>query len=244
MYNSIHAPRVFAIADLHLDVTGKKSMEVFGPAWESYEERIFQNWKRSITDEDLVLLPGDISWALRLEDAIPDLQRIEDLPGTKLMLRGNHDYWWQSRTKIENLGFQTIHILQNDIFEWNDVVVYGTRGWSTPTPNVATQDDIKIFRREVERLRLSLAKNSSAKWRIVMFHYPPFDGKQMPNELWSLITQAGIHTCVYGHLHGYGHAMIMEGKIDGISLHCVSADYVEFTPKELTREVNDESSIG
>lgn len=224
---------VYAIADLHLDHTGNKSMEVFGCLWEKYEERIFDNWHQDIHENDLVLLPGDLSWALTLDEATEDLARIDALPGTKLLLRGNHDYWWQSRTKIEQLGFHSIHLLQNDCFVYHDVAIYGTRGWMNADSANFTEHDEKIYQRELKRLELSLEHASDTSTRIAILHYPPFNAKGEFNDFWHKLVDAKIDICVYGHLHGYGHALIREGHFDGIELHCVSADYLSFFPKKL-----------
>lgn len=208
-------------------------MEVFGCLWEDYEERIFTNWEEDINDDDLVLIPGDISWALHLKDAFHDLKRIDDLPGQKLMLRGNHDYWWKSRTKIEELGLKTIHLLQNDAFEYGDIVVYGARGWMDQENSKFTEHDEKVYQRELQRLDLSLQHQSDKKIRIGMLHYPPFNGKGERNDFWDKMVSHGMDICLYGHLHGYGHALIQEGEIDGVNLHCVSADYLAFFPKKI-----------
>lgn len=234
--------RVFAIGDLHLDHTGKKTMEVFGRGWKDYEQRIFTNWANCITNDDLVLIPGDISWALRLTEAEADLRRIDALPGTKLLLRGNHDYWWQSRAKIEALGLKTVHVLQNDCFEWQDVAVYGTRGWIDRRSADFTEDDEKIFQRELQRLALSFSRPSDKKTRIVMVHYPPYNYRKEPNEFFRLMKDNDVRICVYGHLHGQGHAQIREGCVEGIRLVCVSADYTGFAPRLLTEETDENST--
>lgn len=234
MCNEKEAGRVFAIADLHLDHTGDKSMEVFGSAWKDYEERLFRNWREVVTDDDLVLVPGDISWALKLDEAVPDLERLDALPGEKLLLRGNHDYWWQSISKIAQKNFKTINLLQNNSFEWKDAVIYGTRGWSNPVQADGDDQDQKIFARELERLKLSFSNKSDNPVRICMLHYPPFNHKGEMNAFWELICDNKISIVIYGHLHGYGHALIREGDQDGTGLFCVSADYLEFTPKQLT----------
>lgn len=233
--------RIYAIGDLHLDHTGDKTMEVFGPRWENYEERIFTNWTEKVRPTDLVLLPGDISWGLKLKDAEPDLRRIDALPGTKLMLRGNHDYWWQSRSKIENLGFKTIYILQNDAFEWHQAVIYGTRGWISREHSEFTEADEKIFQRELQRLELSFRQSSDRPVRIAMTHYPPFNHRREPNEFFDIMKKNKTDLCIYGHLHGQGHAQIREGSVEGTEVLCVSADYTGFSPRLLT-EVDDENS--
>ncbi|NLK59236.1 MAG: serine/threonine protein phosphatase [Tissierellia bacterium] len=231
--------RIFAIGDLHLDHTGEKSMEVFGPAWANYEERIFSQWKEKITDHDLVLIPGDISWALKLEEAEPDLRRIDALPGTKLLLRGNHDYWWQSRAKIESLALKKTHILQNDCFEWNYAVIYGTRGWISKGSTDFTEIDEKIYERELQRLALSFKTLSDRPLRIVMTHYPPYNYRVEPNAFLEMMKENQAHICVYGHLHGYGHAQIREGCVGGIQLVCVSADYRGFSPQLIAEDSNE-----
>lgn len=227
---------IYSISDLHLDFTKIKSMECFGTNWKSYEERIISNWKRLIQPEDLVLIAGDISWQMKLEDAYHDLIRIDSLPGTKIMIRGNHDYWWDSIGKIRKLPLKSSYFIQNDSLEFDNYSICGTRGWnSRDYPNFDDHDD-KIFKRELLRLEMSL---KDAKYReniIVMIHYPPFDKKGKPNEFGSLMNDYQVKHCVYGHLHADGHRFIVEGNIDGCNYYCTSGDYINFIPRQIIGE--------
>lgn len=232
---------VFALADLHLDHTGQKSMEVFGSGWTDYENRIFSNWKEIVGEEDLVLVPGDISWAMRMNEATDDLARLDALPGTKLLLRGNHDYWWQSLSKLKNLPFPSLHYLQNSAFEWNDVVIYGTRGWMLEGHPSFTAEDRKLMDRELFRLGLSLNQSSEAPVRIAMMHYPPHTPEGKGSPFWTMLKEANIDICVYGHLHGMKKGQVSEGKVDAIDLYCVSADYVGFAPVKIWEGETHES---
>ena len=139
---------IYGLSDLHLDYTKKKSMDVFGDNWKNYEERIFENWNNIVKEEDLVLIPGDISWAMYMEDAYIDLERIDNLPGKKILLRGNHDYWWQSLKKLNNLGFKSLNFLQNNSFFLKETNFCGTRGWDPRDSNGFSEEDEKIFKRE------------------------------------------------------------------------------------------------
>lgn len=149
---------IYAIGDLHLDFSKEKSMDVFGEKWEDYESKIFENWKELVKDEDLVLLPGDISWALKLKEAVIDLERIDQLPGNKLIVKGNHDFWWQGPKKLKELGLESINFIQNNSFIYDErVAIAGTRGWMSRDWEEFTEHDEKIFNRELNRLDLSLS---------------------------------------------------------------------------------------
>ena len=157
--------RVYAIGDLHLPGGDLKPMDVFGPQWENHFERISESWRASVSDEDLVLIPGDISWAMQLADAAADLRRIAQLPGTILILRGNHDYWWSSLTQLRCCLPERMHAVQNDAYDAGSLVVCGTRGWTIPGAGASAQDE-KIYRREELRLRLSLDAAKSTAPRV------------------------------------------------------------------------------
>lgn len=224
---------IYGLGDLHLDYTKKKKMCVFGDKWLNHEERIFTSWREIVKDRDLVLLPGDISWALRLEEAYHDLIRIEELPGRKIIIKGNHDYWWEGPKKLRNLGFKTIDFIQNNAYEFNDIGIYGTRAWSPIDTDGFTDKDRKIFDRELNRLRLSLDHIKNKEKKIVMLHYPPFNMDGSPNEFVDIMKDYDVDICIYGHLHAEGHRFIVEGEIQGIDFYCMSSDYVDFKPKEI-----------
>ncbi|NLW41720.1 MAG: serine/threonine protein phosphatase [Tissierellia bacterium] len=227
---------IWSIGDLHFDHTKSKSMDVFGENWINHEEKIIESWKNNVSPEDLVLIPGDISWALKLEDSIEDLKKIDNLPGTKCFIKGNHDYWWGTKTKLEALGFKSIRYIYNDHVEFGNYIISGTRGWYSRDSEIFTEDDEKIFNRELNRLKLSLdsfKEDMKGKKRIVMIHYPPFNCARNPNEFLDLMIEYNVDTCVYGHLHGEGHNFAIEGNFSGVKLLCVSSDYLGFKLKSI-----------
>ncbi len=223
---------VFAIADLHLSHVDEKSMDIFGSHWKGHWEKIQAAWRSRVREEDLVLIPGDISWAMHMPEAQPDLDAIGRMPGQKLMLRGNHDYWWSSLTQVRNALAEGMYALQNDCFVYRGQAVCGTRGWVQG--NAAQgEKDAKLLRREVGRLRLSLqsATDKGLPIALVMFHFPPFDEKQTPNEITALLHEYGVRRVVYGHLHGKSLQHAFEGVLDGIQYELVSCDHLDFAPK-------------
>ena len=227
--------RIYAIADLHFDFKKEKPMNVFGENWDNHEEKIIENWKNTVHQEDIVIIPGDISWALRLNDALEDLMKIDDLPGIKIMGKGNHDYWWSTSSKLDKLNLKTIKFLKNNFYKFNDVVVCGTRGWDTQEEHSEGVSNEKIFLRELNRLKLSMesAKKAGGKM-VVMLHYPPFNNDGLPNEFFYLMKEYDADICIYGHLHGEeGHKNVKEGIIDNMMVHCVSSDYMNFIPKRI-----------
>jgi len=223
-------PKIFAISDLHLPGSTGKTMDVFGPAWVDHDRKIETNWRRLVTDEDLVLIPGDISWAMRLPEAEEDLRRIGAWPGTKVMIRGNHDYWWQGIGKVRQKLHPSVHALQNDAVFLHGWAICGTRGWKVPGGEDFTEEDEKIYRREVQRLELSLQAAGGQEPVIAMLHYPPFNEKGEPSLFVELMHRYGVRICVYGHLHGPHLAEAVTGNIDGIEYHLVSCDHVDFAP--------------
>lgn len=226
---------LYGIADLHLDSTGQKPMDIFGDNWIKHQEKIFNNWKNIISDDDVVLIAGDISWALRLSEAYIDLKKIDELPGHKVISRGNHDYWWSTKSKLEALNLKTIHFLHNDSYIYNSIVICGTRGWPPKDSDEFDPHDEKIFAREVNRLDLSLSHiKDNELQKIVMIHYPPFNiENKKPNEFVDVMKKYNVRKCVYGHLHGEGHKYAVEGNIGEIDFHCISSDYINFIPKKI-----------
>lgn len=221
---------LYAIADLHLDYTKKKSMEIFGDNWKNYEEKIFSNWQEKINEKDTVLIAGDICWAMKGEEAKIDLLRIDRLNGKKIVIKGNHDYWWQSYKKLLNLNLNTLNFLQNNSFEYEDYSICGVRGWVSEENG--EDHDRKIFNRELLRLELSL-KSAKCEKKIVMIHYPPFSSNGKFNELFNICAKYNVEKIVYGHLHGNGHKQIKEGFYKNIEISCVSGDYIDFNPVRL-----------
>ena len=247
--------RIWAIGDLHLSfgVPGK-NMDIFGPGWENHAEIIASNWKATISADDLVLIPGDISWAMRLEEASADLAWIHSLPGTKVMIKGNHDYWWGSLKKISEVLPPSIHLIQNNAFHWRGVAIGGARLWDTPeysfgkfiefrenprakppAEDVETvvQEELsqKIFDRELERLKTSLKQmNPDAKIRIAMTHYPPVGADLQPSRAAQILEQNQIGTCVFGHLHNIKPECSLFGEARGVRYLLTSCDYIRHQP--------------
>lgn len=223
---------VFAIADLHLSMGTDKPMDIF-KGWQDYSSRLEQNWRALVSDEDTVVVAGDISWAMKLEECYADFKFINDLPGKKILLKGNHDYWWATKRKIDDYlksnGFDTIQILFNNSFTVEGITICGSRGWYY---DADTEADIKVINREVGRLKLSLdsAKESETK-PIVFLHYPPVYNELECTEIMDTLISYGIKECYYGHLHGaHTHKNAVTGLYKDINMHLISTDYVDFTP--------------
>lgn len=228
---------IYAIGDLHFDSTKEKPMDIFGANWINHEERIVKYWKDHITDDDLVLIPGDISWALRLKEAEQDLNKIDKFPGKKIISKGNHDYWWVSLNKLNSLSLDSIFFIQNNSYTYNNVGIAGTRGWISKDIEDFDENDLKVYKRELHRLRLSLDSIGNEDMeKIAMLHYPPFDMNLKPNEFHDIMLEYKVDICLYGHLHSDGHKFAREGMIDGIQYHCVSSDYIDFKPKIIKGE--------
>lgn len=227
--------KIFAIADLHFDYKKEKPMNVFGDNWIDHEEKIIENWKSVVKEDDIVLVPGDISWAAKLEEALGDLSRIDELPGTKIIGKGNHDYWWATSSKLDRLELKTIKFLKNNSYEFENMVICGTRGWDTMEEHSEDETNKKIFLRELNRFKISLDSARKAKKPItVMLHFPPFDSNGLPNEFFGVLKEYNAEICIYGHLHGEeGHKNVREGLIDNVNVHCVSSDYMNFNLKRI-----------
>jgi len=226
---------IYGIADLHLDSSGEKQMDVFGENWNEHEKKIFDYWRKTVKEDDLVLIPGDISWALKPEAAYEDLKKIEELPGIKVISKGNHDYWWVTKNKLELLGLKTIHFLHNNNYIYNNIAICGTRGWPPKDSDEFDIHDEKIFNRELNRLSLSLdSVKTQVDKKIAILHYPPFNIRSRePNEFVEVMLSKGVSICVYGHLHAEGHKFAIEGNIKGIEFHCISSDFINFKLKKL-----------
>lgn len=228
--------RVFAIADLHLPGGQDKTMEMFGSLWQDHWQSICYHWLADVTDEDIVLLPGDISWAMTMDQVKDDLAQVLSLPGKKVLLRGNHDFWWSAigrvRAALQPDGFA----IQNDSLRLGDVVICGSRGWLCPGRADFTSDDEAIYAREALRLRMSL--EHAARWgedvpKICMMHYPPFNEKLEDSHFTNLFNEFGIKTVVYGHLHGAKPGQAFEGALRGVEYHLVSCDHLNFRLKPI-----------
>lgn len=239
---------IWAIADLHLAFgVPEKTMEVFGPEWANYGEKLKTNWLEIVKPDDLVLMAGDISWAMRTEEAKIDLAWIDALPGTKIMIKGNHDYWWSSLCKVKEILPPSLHVIQNNSFEWNGYSIGGARLWETqeysfesyihyrksPVSNLKEEkkDQEKIFKRELERLELSLkCLDQSAKRRLVMTHYPPINAELAPSLASAILERYRVDICVFGHLHNVKRGIDIFGVQRGIRYYLTSSDYLDFKP--------------
>ena len=229
--------RLFAIGDLHLSGGDDKPMDVFGPQWDRHFLHISRNWREKVRAEDTVLVPGDISWAMRLEDARADLEEIAALPGRKILCKGNHDYWWNSVSQVRAILPEGVTALQHSAADAGECVVCGTRGWMFPTEEAPLElHDEKICLREAQRLRLALEeakKMAAGRPMVVMTHYPPLLSKTRDTMFTALMEEFGVHTAVYGHLHGQGIETGFSGEHRGVRYELVSCDSVGFSPREI-----------
>ena len=223
--------RVFSISDLHLSINSNKPMNIFGPVWENYLEDIERSWNEKVSDEDIVLIAGDISWAMKFEDAIADLDYISKLKGHKVIIRGNHDYWWKSISGLRQDLPVKMYALQNDAIKIGNYVICGSRGWVVPETTHKTPEDEKIYNRELIRLELSLksAKHlqESGDKIICMTHYPPFNSKVEDNEFTALMEKYGVDYAVYGHLHSYDKKQQLVLEKNNIKYFLTSCDLVK-----------------
>jgi putative phosphohydrolase, metallophosphoesterase len=222
--------KVFAISDLHLCTTSEKPMDIFGTAWENYFEKIVADWKQKVAAEDLVLLPGDFSWAMNLSQAVEDFELIRYLPGSKVLIRGNHDYWWSSLSKLRSALPEGIYAVQNDCLRFGKILVCGSRGWVCPDNTPLGEEDQKIYLREIERLKLSFARMQSMRQPedkvICMMHFPPFNVRRADNPFTDLIRDHRIDAVVYGHLHGKDCRADLKYFKNGIWYYLTSCDLV------------------
>lgn len=222
---------LYAIGDLHLCLGAPKPMDVFGGAWIGYMEKLKEGLS-VIRPEDTTVLLGDLSWALDLGSAAADFAWINRIPGRKILLKGNHDYWWSTVAKFQGFckenGFENLSLLNNNFYEYEEWAICGTRGWFFEEGRSGVHDE-KIFKRELLRLEASL-KAAGEKQKLVFLHYPPrYRGYECP-EILDLLKQYGVRSCFYGHLHGGSHKLAMEGVWDGVEFRLVSADYLNFRP--------------
>lgn len=222
---------LYAIGDLHLCLGSPKPMDIFGGAWVGYMDKLREGLS-VITEEDTTVLLGDLSWALDLPSSKADFAWINEIPGRKIILKGNHDYWWSTAAKfhkfcLEN-GFENMSLLNNNSYEYADYAICGTRGWFFEEER-SGQHDEKVFKRELIRLEASLMA-AGEKQKLVFLHYPPrYKGYECP-EILALLDKYEVRRCFYGHLHGGSHKLAMEGLWDGVEFRLVAADYLDFRP--------------
>ena len=218
---------VFAISDLHLPAR-QKPMDVFGAHWANHFDKISEDWRARVRNEDIVLLPGDLTWAMHLEEAMEDVRRVGELPGKKLILRGNHDYWWSAIGRVRRALPENMFAIQNDAMLLDGILFAGTRGWTIPGAD-ADPDDVRIYNRERLRLEMSMkaARRIDANAPIVaMLHYPPL--MESARGFSDILENYGVADCVYGHLHGASIAGAVRGLRGGVRYHQVSCDGLDF----------------
>lgn len=221
--------KVFSISDLHLPGGADKPMNVFGEKWEGHFERICKDWTNRVGKDDLVLLPGDLSWAMRLDEALEDIGKIAAMPGKKVLLRGNHDYWWSSIGRVRDALKPGMYALQNDAINLGSVVLCGTRGWKDREEGWDEGDE-KLYYRELKRLELSFqyAERLGSGVKVCLMHYPPLSAAQTDTPFTQLIEKNGISHVVYGHLHGPSLKGAFRGEHNGVHYHQVSCDGTGF----------------
>lgn len=221
---------LYAIGDLHFSTAVNKPMNIFGDNWDNHEEKIINSWKSQVKDDDIVLVVGDTSWGINMNEAEQDLDIIHKLPGKKIFVKGNHDYWWTTVTKLNKL-YENMSFLQNNFYSYKDYAICGTRGWICPNDFKFTQEDEKIYKREAHRLKLSLdsAKKAGFKKIIVITHYPPTNDKLESSLFTDIYEQYCVEKVIYGHLHGKeSFKMGLEGIRNEVEYKLVSCDYTNF----------------
>ncbi len=248
--------KIWAIADLHLAIAvPSKDMALFGPIWEGYMEKIAERWREKVASEDLVLIAGDISWALRFDEALIDLRWIDALPGSKILIKGNHDYWWGSAQKMAQKLPSSLRSLHSGAIFWRGVAIGGTRLWETEeyrfdqwfdqiaftSERKQSEEDRKIFFRELERLRSSLASiGEGSAVKLAMLHYPPIGGDLAPSKAAALLEAYGVSISLFGHLHSISKSKPLFGTARGVKYQLVSADYLNFSPLLVWQEDSEE----
>ncbi len=226
---------IFTISDLHLSLNTDKPMDVF-KGWQGYVEKLRQNWSELVTEDDTVVIPGDISWELKLENTVRDFEFINSLPGKKLIIKGNHDLWWSTKRKVNDFfeanGFDSISIIFNDAIVAEGRAVCGSRGWFYDS----TEQDTKVVLREAGRLETSILAAEKTGFKPLLFmHYPPVYGGQVCEELFSVIKKHGIKTVYHGHIHGSGKYNACD-EYEGVKFKLVSCDCINFTPMLIKSE--------
>lgn len=223
---------LFAIADTHLSFGVNKPMDIFR-GWENFEKRLKKNWNSVVSPKDTVVIAGDISWGMSMEDSLEDFRFLDSLNGTKIIMKGNHDYWWATKSKTENFfrqnGIDTVKILFNNAYRVGDYCVCGTRGWFFDDEKEA---DKKVILREAGRLKASLDEAEKLGGEPVIFlHYPPLSLNQTCREIYDVVVSSRAGRCYYGHLHGVSVNWAFQGRADGVDFSLISADFLDFCPK-------------
>lgn len=219
---------LYTMADLHLSFSTEKPMDVFGDRWKDHPEKIVQRW--ALTDDDTIVLPGDFSWAIDLKELEADMAFLHALPGKKILSKGNHDYWWETMSKLNKFvkNYPSVSFLHNNSYTVGDVSICGTRGWTLE----ASDEDEKVLNREVGRLKMSLQQ--AEKTPIVFLHYPPIFGELRCDPILDVLKEFDVKECYYGHLHGpSASTLAVEGTVDGIAFRLISADHLDFSPLKI-----------
>ncbi len=224
---------LYAIGDTHLSLGEDKPMDVFGGAWAGYQEKLTQGLS-VLRPEDTLVIAGDVSWGMSLEESEADFAFLDAFPGTKLLLKGNHDYWWNTAAKMERFfaekGFSSLRILHNNCHYYGDVALCGTRGWFYEEEKAGQNQ--KVFNRELIRLEASLKAAGEAE-KLCFLHYPPFYTGYRCEPILALLERYQVKACYYGHLHGASHRLALQGKQGSVEYHMISADYLKFTPEKV-----------
>ncbi|MBQ6634332.1 MAG: metallophosphoesterase [Ruminococcus sp.] len=232
---------LFVIADLHLSFGVDKPMDIFG-GWKDHVSRIEENWQKKIKPEDTVVIPGDISWGMDYDQSREDFAFIDRLNGIKIISKGNHDYWWETKTKTERFfkenGFDTLHILHNNHYRYENIGICGTRGWINEPGETASA---KVLAREAGRLSMSIESAlKEGLMPVVFLHYPPVYGSSCNYDMLDVLHKYDIKRCYYGHLHGSSHRYAINGERDGIEYRLISSDFLQFDPLDITEIVQSD----
>jgi len=230
---------LFTIGDTHLSIADdSKSMDLFA-GWQDYVQRLKKQWNSLVKDDDIVVVAGDISWSMKLDECFEDFNFLNNLNGSKIFLKGNHDLWWSSKTKIDKYlkdnEFDRIKLLYNNSYAYKDYNICGTRGWMFVEFGEDKENVEKIISREVGRLRLSLKSGDNGKENIVFLHYPPIYNNYIIEEIIDVLVEYDVKQCYYGHIHAKGCEFSFNGVYRGIKFNLISADYVKFTPHFITK---------
>ncbi|MBQ8425943.1 MAG: metallophosphoesterase [Clostridia bacterium] len=229
--------KIYALSDLHLSFNCDKPMDIFGGNWEGYTDKIKENWQSKVTDDDIVLIAGDISWAMKLDEVHKDIEWIDKLNGTKIMIKGNHEYWWKSISSVREILPESIKAIQNDALKIGSFIFCGSRGWIVPEKGKElSEEDAKIYRREVERMKLTLMSAKTLKQNdekiILMIHFPPFNMDKEDNGFTTLFEEYGVDSVIFGHLHGYSKCDLYSEK-NGVKYYLTSCDHINNNPVEI-----------
>ncbi len=219
---------LYTMADFHLSFSTEKPMDIFGERWKGHAEKIKERWP--LTEDDTIVMPGDFSWAIDLNELAADMAFLESLPGKKILAKGNHDYWWETMAKLNRFAadYPSVSFLFNNSYPVGEISVCGTRGWTLEN----SDEDEKVLNREVGRLKMSLA--SAENPPVVFLHYPPVFGNLTCDPILKVLKESGVKECYYGHLHGPGAANVaVQGEVDGITYRLIAADYLDFTPLKI-----------